>query len=314
MKVSMRILVLLLAASAAVAADQPPPSVAISARIAARESYRLVFDDEFDDAATIGEAPGAASGAKWFRSFFFGQAPSPPQMFKVADGTLTLTGTTALGATIATAGSVPGPTGWGGRVFRNGAYFEARIALGPDQPGSGIAWPAFWAMAIEHMAMRGEARWPGQPADFLRFAEDDFFEYNPNWYHEAYIATMHEWYGRWQGCGVALFCEQSNAGAPNHVVGLPPRRDGPDYHVFGQVWVPATARARGYVQNFLDAQPVGARVEWDRGEPQPPAAGSFRFNVIDRQGMVVILTSGQQPMTVDWVRVWQLPSGIVEQR
>ncbi len=136
----MRILALLLAASAAVAADQPPPGPAISARIAARESYRLVFNDEFNEPMNRRRAGPPRPAANWFRSFFFGQAPSPAEMFSVAHGALTMTGTEALGATIATAGSTPGPNGWGGRVFRNGAYFEARIALGPDQPGSATAW------------------------------------------------------------------------------------------------------------------------------------------------------------------------------
>jgi hypothetical protein len=309
----MRTPVLLLLTSSLLAADQTP-AADLTAPIPARQSYRLVFSDDFDNASTIGASPAEAPGAKWFRSYFFGEPVTAPSALSLSRGVLTMVGTAAHRASIQTAAPAPGPAGWGGRVFRNGAYFEARIALGPDELATPTAWPAFWSMAIEHMAQRGAARWSGQPADFMRFIENDFFEYNPPWGRNSYIATIQEWYGTWQSCGAGLWCKQSNADDPRHYVRLPSGQSWRDFHVYGQVWVPSTASAAGYIQNYMDGRAVGPRVEWARGDPSPPSAGRFRYNIIDRQGLVVILTTGGQPMMVDWVRVWQLPSGTVERR
>lgn len=306
------LILFLVAGPYALAAQPVTPRIPVS--IESWSSYRLVFSDDFVDGATIGLRPTEAADAQWFRSFFFGHSTTPPSTLSIAGGVLTMIGSAEQPARIQTAGPEAGPSGWGGRVFRNGAYFEARIALGPDNLATTAFWPAFWSMAIEHMAQRGAARWPGQPTDFMRFIEDDFFEYHPAWDRRAYAATMHEWYGRWESCGAGLWCTQSNANDPRRFIHLPAGQSWQDFHVYGQVWVPATARAPGYVQNYMDGRPVGMRVEWELGGANPPATGRHLYNVIDSQGLVVILMTGTQPMKVDWVRVWQLPSGRVEQR
>lgn len=288
---------------------EPPASPA------PRQSFGLVFADEFDDPRSIGNDPASDPGARWFRAGFFGFPTTPPSMTSMSRGVLTLTGTAAQGASIHTAAPAAGPQGWGGRAFRNGAYFEARIALGPQRAATRSAWPAFWTMSIEHMAQRGGARWPGQPADFMRFIESDIFEFNPEWDRDKYYTTLHEWFGRWDNaCGRGLWCNQSNNQDRNRAIALPAGGSFEEFHVYGQLWVPAAGGARGYIQNYLDGAPVGPRIEWERGEPGPPSQGRMRYNVIDRHGLVLMLSTGGQPMMVDWVKVWQLPAATVERR
>lgn len=296
-------------ASSPAATARPPASPAPG------QSFSLVFVDEFDDPRSIGSDPASDSAALWYRTAFFGFPTTPPSMISMSDGVLTLIGTAAQGASIHTAAPAPGANGWGGRTFRNGAYFEARIALGPLSAATRSAWPSFWSMSVEHMALKGAARWPGQPADYMRFIESDFFEFNPEWDRNKYYITLHEWFGRWDNvCGRGLWCNQSNNQDGNRAIALPAGTSFQEFHTYGQLWVPASQRASGYLQNYLDGAPVGPRITWQRGDPQPPSGGRLRYNVIDRQGLVVILSTGGQPMMVDWVRVWQLPTSAVERR
>lgn len=301
---------LLLALCAACSAS----AQSLPADVAERDEYRIVFEDEFSSAASIGDSPSDSPRAKWFRSFFFGWPTTPADALTLSDGVLHLQADAGEGAILASAAPAPGPAGWAGRVFRNGAFFEARIALGPDRRGNPSAWPTFWLMSIEHLALKGAARWPGEPPGYMRFVESDIFEYNPDWTSGAYYSTLHEWFGRWEECGRGRWCHQANDTDGRRMIRMNPAAELREFHTYGQLWVPATRSRRGYVQNFLDGRPVGVRVEWDAGEPRPPAPARALFNVIDRQGMALILTSGTQRMSVDWVRVWQKPEGVVEQR
>lgn len=295
-------------ACSAVAGDLPTD-------VPGAERYRLVFSDEFTSPASIGATPTEAPDAKWYRAFFFGYPETSPHSVRIEGGVLQMQSEDGTSVNLGTAAPTNNRAGWGGRVFRNGAYWEARIALGPDVAGSrSVNWPAFWTMAVEHMAQKGAARWPGQEADFMRFIESDIFEYNPEWQSGAYYTTMHEWYGRWESCRRGEWCHLSNATDSRRMIRMWPATEFQEFHVYGQLWVPATEESLGYIQNYLDGRPVGVRIEWELGEPEPPARGRKLFNVIDRQGLVLILTSGAQRMSVDWVRVWQIPSGRVERR
>jgi hypothetical protein len=277
--------------------------------------YHLVFFDDFRDANSVALDGAANPRAKWFRARFFGEGASPSSMLSFQDGILTLAGTTQQSAQIQTASpSSDNNEGWTGRAFRNGAYFEARIAIGADRFATESAWPSFWSMAIEHMPLRGGAQWRGQPPGYMRFVENDFFEYNPRWNRRAYYTTIWEWYGRWELCGKGRWCDQSNKDDPDRVIPLPTGKHFSSFNIYAQKWVPALGKQRGYIQNYLNGRPVGPKLSWHAGDAMPPSSGDLRFNIIDRQGLMVVLTSGGQPMRVDWVRVWQRKDGRLEQR
>jgi hypothetical protein len=289
-------------------------SIAAPPRPANLSGYTLAFADEFDALTSIAEDPASNPTAKWFRKRFFGDPTTLPSMMSIDRGVLTLVGTSSQPAHIQTAAPFADDAGWKGRAFRNGAYFEARIALGDERLATASGWPAFWSMAIEHMPQRGAAQWPGQKPGYMRFVENDFFEFNPVWSRTVYYATLWEWYGEWERCQRARWCDQSNVDDPKRPIALPDGKRWSDFNVYGQKWVPARDRSDGYVQNYLNGRPVGVRVTWRAGEAKPPAAAHLKFNMIDRQGLVIILGTGGQPMRVDWVRVWQPPAGRVEQR
>lgn len=279
-----------------------------------REAYQLVFDDDFSSIATIAETPAADPSAKWFRSFYFGHPTSAEDAFSVEDGVLHMQAEEGHGSQLVTAAPADNEGGWAGSVFRNGAYFEARIAIGPDNLEDFRYHPAFWLMSVEHMAQRDAALWPGQGEGFMRLIESDIMEYSPRWGTGQYIATINEWYGRWDTCRERQWCLESNRHDDRRTVRLNPPGRIHEFRVYGQLWVPATEETPGYIQNFLDGQPVGVRIEWQAGEPTPPAEPPLLYNVMDRHGMVLILTTGAQRMSVDWVRVWQRPEGVVERR
>lgn len=302
------ILALVLGPSCTASASELP------ADMPAAEEYGVVFFDDFTDRSTVGETPHSDPRAKWFRSSFFGFPTTRAGAIRFRDGVIEIQEAGNRGANLITAAPADNRAGWSGQVFRGGAYFEARLAIGPDPRGRPRHWPAFWMMAVEHLAGKGAARWPGQARDFMRFVENDIFEYNPSWQSGAYFATMHEWYGRWQSCAAGRWCHQANDTDGRRMVRMSPASRFRDFHVYGQLWVPATRSSRGYVQNYLDGRPVGVRVEWEAGEPAPPAPPAKLFNTIDRQGMALILSAGEQSMAVDWVRVWQTPAGSIERR
>jgi hypothetical protein len=289
------------------AASPPPPAPA--------NGYQLTFVDDFRDPDSIALDATSNRDAKWFRNRFFGEGATPRSMLSIRNGVLTLRGTTQRAAHIQTASpSGDDEDGWAGRVFRNGAYIEARIAVGSDRLATESAWPSFWSMAIEHMPLRGRAQWQGQPIGYMRFIENDFFEYNPQWSRAAYYATLWEWYDHWERCGKGRWCDQSTMNDPKRMIPLPKGRRFSSFNVYGQKWVPAHGRQRGYVQNYLNGQPVGPKVSWRTGEATPPSSGDLRFNVIDRQGLMLVLATGGQPMHVDWVKVWQTKEGELEHR
>lgn len=305
----MTILPLICMSTACSASAEGVPSDAAN-----RERYRIVFSDEFDSLDTIGADPDHAPQAKWYRNFFFGHPTTLASALQVKDGVLIMQPDENEGANLITAAPTSNALGWAGRVFRRGAYFEARIALGPDMRDNPRYWPTFWLMSIEHMAQKGAAQWLGQTGDFRRFAESDIFEYNPDWTTLGYYASMNEWYGRWSACKDKQWCRRSNQEDPRRLILYNPANSKQEFHVYGQLWVSASEGREGYVQNYFDGRPVGARETWTVGEPLPPASSPLLYNVIDRQGQVLMLTTGKQRMSVDWVRVWQLPSGEVERR
>jgi hypothetical protein len=92
------------------------------------------------------------------------------------------------------------------------------------------------------------------------------------------------------------------------------------FHIYGQLWVPATATSNGFLQNYFDGVKTSS-FQWTLYNPAtpPPVSGLTTGNIIDVDHMSVNL--GDDPVTgtvsagnptswifIDWVHVWQLPA------
>ncbi len=264
--------------------------------------YHLVFEDEFNTATTIDLADSRAAGFNWYLKGFFGGRVTPAQDIKVANGILTLSAPDR--AVLASAAPVRKGSGWHGKVFGGGFYIEAQIAFDPVQPAHLRAWPAFWSMAIEHL----QGIRPGTYEDYI---EDDIFEDDTAHFAGAatYGGAIHDWYGvHDKTCPGQQYCDMTNNGSSafqNFVIHAPPTTDWRQFHDFGQLWVPATTGHAGFVQYYLDGRPTRDIVTWPPGRVASPAP----FGVMDQDHLVIVLSTGTQTMQVDWVKIWQKPSG-----
>ncbi len=266
-----------------------------------RSGYKLVFDGEFRSSAVIDMGDTRQSGFDWYRGAFFGHAATPASSISISNGILTLAGDH--NTQIATAAPNGLPQGWAGKVFGGGGFIEARIAFAPtDQPRK-TQWPAFWSMAIEHMA--GTA-----PGTFEHYIEDDFFENDTGFAGaDSYGGAMHDWFGVYkQTCPGKAYCSFSNngdLGLDNFVIHVPPTTDWRQFHVFAQLWTPATPRHEGSVQYYFDNMPTTDKIIWPYAATPAQTAP---FGIIDQDHLVIILsTGGGQTMQVAWVGIWQQP-------
>jgi hypothetical protein len=281
-----------------------------------RSGYRLVFDDEFNDAAgiSLSSSEDGAPGFRWYARLFdvWGGVTAAPEAFSTSNGILTIAG-----GQLGTAAPARNAQGFVGTTFANGAYFEARIAFDAAtvhfDPRAPITktnwWPSFYAMPIEYFTKTSQ--WPGQARGFAHFAEDDFFE---AWLESRrYGGTLHDWYGL-PGCraggGTSGYCDVANDGTL--AVTVPRGTDWRQFHVVGQLWVSGqmTGDKRGFVQFYFDGKPSSDRVLWRDAPMQgPPPAGETAFSILDSDHLVVYIGSpAHTPLKVDWVRIWQLPS------
>jgi hypothetical protein len=271
----------------------------------AASGYLLVFHDEFNSASTIDLNASGFPGFNWYPQQFFGRPPTSSNYIKAANGELTLSGMDATSFyTLASAAPSTNAAGYVGRAWGGGAFIESRFHFDPALMNTN-GWPAFWSMAIEHMARPGIAdQWPGLAAGYAHFIEDDFFEYDTYAFAGArsYGAALHDWYGIWNPTtGYSNTFNQAN-----FFVHTPAGTDFNQFHIYAQLWVPSTNGQAGYVINYFDGSPL-SQVSWvGAGPGAPPPSGSSLFSIIDQEHLVLCLGTGVgEPMVFDWVRVWQ---------
>jgi hypothetical protein len=305
--------------SAAIAAWQPAAAGCAAGEapeVARRQGYvQNTFHNGFT-ASSIDTDNGLTAGTNWYLAQFFGGIPSRPDRLAVSsDGALTLLGTSVQ---IGTAAPLRRGKEWRGQAFGGGGYFSAVLKVDrAGQPGVSQGWPAFWSMAIEHLAESGESQWSGQPDGYEHFIEPDFFEDDiaPDAAgHVRYGGAMHEWYGKFKGtCAPQIFCAATNIYAghtryENVEITLPDGATLGEFHEYGFLWVPATDDRDGFAQYYFDGHPTPDRVSWSkfRDQAPPPGLAPWTFGIIDRQHLVLFLTTGsERPMTVQCVNVWQ---------
>jgi len=275
----------------------------------ASSGYKLAFGDDFRNAGSIDFAGSGAPGFKWYTTQFFGGKTTPATCLTVKKGVLTLSGQPGDNAGIETAAPATNPDGYVGTVFGGGGYFEASIAFDQSSVNTKNGWPSFWSMAIEHMAEKGKAQWPGQDSGIDRFIEVDFFEDDTSEWagSNTYGGAVHDTYGKWTPKD-----GYSMVSNPNFVIRVPKDTDFSKFHRYGCLIVPSKSAfgGIGYIQYFFDGLATSDIVTWVGGKAPalPPPSGDQRFAITDDDHLNVILgCGGGQKMEVQYVHVWQAP-------
>jgi hypothetical protein len=262
----------------------------------------------------------AANTAPIYLWNFFGADVAKTTLATNGDGSITLFGGGFVNGQISSAAaSSNAEKKFVGTAFGGGAYFEAVFKFEgwhgqSNNPGSmSKGFPAFWSMAVEHLSLSGADRWPSKVAEFVHFAEFDFFEYNAAYQEHTdfmYTGSAHDWYGIiGETCPLPTgrFCQVQNT-APANMRPVAKNFDFSEYHTYGALWVPATASAPGYLAWYVDGEPIGENITWKKMPNQAALSwpGNYAFAVADLQHMAMILGSGTTyPMTVKSVTVWQ---------
>lgn len=274
---------------------------------------QLTFSSTFPRNEVDLDAP-PTTGHKWYLWRFFGKSAKTEALEFNKDNTLILKGDiTGPGGQIATAAPAGNASGFVGQAFGGGAYIEATLAFDPDDVTKMgyMGHPAFWSMALEHLAPPRDSVMPLNKDEFKHFIEVDFFEYDLRQYLHAinvYGGATHDWYGVWRKTCPTGFCSNTNSDIKRWV---PEKTDFKQFHRYAVLWKTATAERNGYVQYYFDDQPVGSRVSWSQCKmnARPGTANYMPFCILDQQHLVLILGTGVgEPLTVKEVRVFQASS------
>jgi hypothetical protein len=258
----------------------------------------------------------AASTAGLFAWGFAGQAlggSASPN----SDGSISIVGANpGTNAQVASATSGATAGSFKGIAFGGGGYFEAVLkfdgwrhqSTNPKSQSGG--WPAFWGMAVEHLAQTGGDQVPRQVTGYENFIEMDFMEYNieNNQANDTvYSGSLINWYGVWgASCSSSgpSYCNIMNSYA-SKIRQLVDTVNFSDYHAYGALWVPATDTSDGYIRWYFDGAQIGQQVTWKKLtnlSAMPPSP----FSIGDLQHLAIMLGTGTQyPMTVSSVSVWQ---------
>jgi hypothetical protein len=263
------------------------------------QTFNSVFASaKFDMAGTN------ATGKEWYLYNFFGGTASSSGLTLNADKSLTIAGVSQ--GQISTAADLGGGN-FVGTAFGGGGYFEATLKFNPAIVNTANGWPAFWSMAIEHLAQTAAQQWSGQAAGYNHFIEADFFEYNIS-NGISYSGTLHDWYGIFNSTCPPNYCNVASPNVRPGITGF----NWNTYHKVGMLWIPATGGTNGSATFYLDDVQQGSPVTWSQFTTQsPPPGGSatWTFGVYDNQHVAVILGTGlNQFLTVQSVRVWQASS------
>ncbi len=255
-----------------------------------RAGLSLVFDDDFDDPASI-DLDGSNGAAKWFTDLPWREERTPARLLRVADSVLTIdqeeqTGNWAI--------ATRSPWTGNGRSFRHG-YFEARMAFEPEPDRYTDGFPAFWALPVSQQDFTPERH----------YAEIDFFEavtepgqrYDGHFtgvVHDIGLNEQYEQSYRWIN---------TNNRSERTVV-----RD-TGWHSYGCRWEPG--RLRWYFDDRLmhqvdysaNGKPSCEVMKFPDGSTDGPS-GLFHIADEGSDFTVVLGTGPGWPLRIDWVRVW----------
>jgi hypothetical protein len=255
----------------------------------------LTFNSSVFSSANVDMTKQHRPGFQWYFRNWFGNDSTATATFN-ADGSVTLNRTSI--TTVAISGDT-----WVGTAFGGGGYFEATFTFNPKFRQS-RGWPAFWAMAQEHVAGLNE-QWPGQPDGYGHFIETDFLEYFPQNDASGYHMGIRDFYGVWNSTcsGWCIYDPPGNPYTPSAL-----KIDFTKIHKYGFLWVPATSEMMGSATWYYDDMPMRT-ITWslyDGTVNVPvPNGRSWAFGVLDQQHLAVVVENGAGAITVTGVRVWQ---------
>ena len=251
---------------------------------AAKAGYTsLVFYDDFDDLSTFDIEGTGQPGYLWYLDRPFGWSPVSADGYFLRDSVLTIRTPDHCAGWGPCTYSVRGQTG---HVFRYG-YFEARLRFSHAPTEKTTYFPAWWSFSVEHASGRNDDHW----------SELDFFEAMPNSegrYDGAFVCTVHDWIRSKNG--EVLNYQNPNNWHPNRVLD-------DEWHVYACLWKP------GLIEWYMDGVLIAfQRYGADRHPDPSPEKNTFVgcYSFMDQEDMLLILgTSHDWPLEVDWVRVWQ---------
>ncbi|HZU64835.1 MAG TPA: hypothetical protein VFF98_14215, partial [Novosphingobium sp.] len=180
------------AAWAGSAAARPP------AAAAAAGFLQKTFETGPFSADNVDLANSGKKGFNWYfwNSFGCTATAADAHLAIGDDGALTLGGACGNGSLVSGAARPSDPQRFVGQAFGGGGYFEAEIRIDTTRPQQGHGWPSWWLLSAEHMWYLPQNYWPGQTNGYEHFLEIDAFEaMRPAGRADAYMATVHDWYG-----------------------------------------------------------------------------------------------------------------------
>ena len=291
------------------------------------------FSDDFATLGTIDLDNTQNAGFDWYVTCWFCGTVTAKSSLSIVNGALRMTS----GALY---GQLAGKNGVVGKSFTKGAYFEARLAFALPADNS-KSWPSFWALPNLD---KTSIAWPGNTTTvnfnntqehYNDSMEVDILEFMPltELQSDAGIvsSTLHDWYG-YPGvtCPVktSTQCQVASSTKANDTTTLKYESspNAPVFHNFGALWVawdPSTPNTPGYIQFYVDDEPIGTKTTWtgvppSKADPSgilpettvtnwPNAAlPPWTMGAVDLDAHALILdTGGNAFMDVQWVRVWQ---------
>lgn len=250
------------------------------------------------------------SGYQWYPWNWF-SGSSPKNHLILAGGTISASGETGPNGQLSSAAKTASAPYFVGTAFGGGLCVEFEISYDVHDTKSSQGFPAFWAMAKEHLDTQLSDQWTGQPKGFEHFAEWDILEAykikNP-----GFLSSWMDWYGIYQKtCPNSGYCKVASSFV-NTPGAIPDRLDWEHkWHRVTGVWVPATQSKLGSIQTFVDDRPLAPPYTWkqfsNQGSP-PTKSTPWTFGIIDQQHLVLLLGSNDTPIRVRRVRVFQSSS------
>ena len=255
-------------------------------------------------------------GYKWYLLDLFGRQASASGVKLNSDGSLSLLGDNT-GAAGQLASMVPyrGTNSYVGTAFGGGFYMQtvfnfnyADVKKTHPTGAVHVTTPAFWSLAAESVGFSGTDQWPGQAKGYQHNVEFDFFEADYWTTQNAYGMGLHDWWGiPGKTCSPGL-CGLGFLNPSGERV-VPKGTNFGAYHTYGTLWVPATAKTKGFTASYFDGALIGQNTHtWTEytNQAPTPVGKSWAFGRLDQQHMFFIIGSGAgQPFNVKSVTVWQ---------
>lgn len=286
-------------------AEVPSPCQAVGYELKTFDSDFRAGNQSFD------EDDSYLPGYQWYRWNWFNVRPNQQLSLRHPDGSISAQGD--FGGHLVSAALSSKTPGFVGTAFGGGACVQVKLRFDPARRSSNDAHPSFWAMSKEHLDGSGDDHWPGQTSGFTHFAEWDIFEYykvSP----PGFLSSWIDWFGPYvvegdmkvgkQVCR-RPFCKRAGSFASSPGA-FPADTDWKEWQTVTGVWTPATADRPGCIQTFFNGAAIAPPHCWKTQLVSRERLEDYLdFSVIDRHHMILVISSGDSPIFVRSVQVYQ---------